>query len=129
MSEWRGDLADVADICGETVAAELAETLPGIVLYVPKRPREGSPLNRLSDGTRANLVEAFGGDEIYIPSKRPTSAETFSAIEQLIEKGLTVQAVALKLGITEQWVMRCRKQAGAVKIRHRPDPRQMNMFE
>ncbi len=129
MIQWRGDIADVAAICGDDVARELCEALPGILLYVPKNPRDTGPVGRLSDATAATLITHFGGDTIYIPSKRKTFHDTFEAVEALVEKGLTTREIALKLGVTQTYVFRVRKKAGAVRIANKPDPRQLPLFD
>lgn len=122
-------MADVADICGDEVARGLCEHLPGIVFYVPKKMRDAGPITRLPEHIAAALVREFGGDTVYIPSQRPTYQETFKAIEALVDRGLTVQEIALRLGYTEAWIRKCRRKAGAPKIPDKVDPRQMKLFE
>lgn len=129
VTDWRGDMADVADICGEDVARELCEKLPGIQLYVPKSPKEESRVNRLEKAAAERLIMHFGGDTLRVPSSRRSSRETFEAVEALIDKGLTTQEIALRLGITQAYVFKVRRQAGAPRIAHRPDPRQLPLFE
>lgn len=122
-------MADVAEICGDDVARELCEKLPGILFYVPKKIRDKGPIGRLDDGIADALVAHFGGDTIYIPSKRKTFHETFEAVEALVDKGLTTQEIALKLGVTQTYVFRVRRKAGAPRIANKPDPRQIPLFE
>lgn len=131
MTEWRGDMADVAEICGEDVAEELVAKLPGIVFYVPKRIREEKDglINKLEPAIADRLVGSFGGDTLYIAKGRPTYLDTFAAIEELVDEGLTAQKIALKLGVTEAWVYTCRRKAGAPKIANKPDRRQLPLFE
>ena len=122
-------MADVAEICGDNVARELCEKLPGIKLYVPQKLTKQNPINRLDRGTAEKLMKEFGGDGLNIPSKRKTFHETFEAVEALVDKGLTTQEIALKLGITQSYVFKVRRNAGAPKITNKPDPRQMPLFE
>ncbi|MGR3760910.1 hypothetical protein ACUXV3_12385 [Roseobacteraceae bacterium NS-SX3] len=128
MSEWTGDMADVAAICGDHVARALCQRLAGIVLYVPKKARDRGPVAELPPEVAESLIASFGGDTIYIPSQRPSYMETFKAIEALVDKGLTVQQIALRLGYTEAWIRRCRSKAGAPSIPDKPDPRQLPLF-
>jgi hypothetical protein len=129
MTAWRGDMADVAEICGDAVARELCEKLPGILFYVPKRIRDKGQIGLLSDAIANTLVSNFGGDTLYIPSKRKTFYETFEAVEALVDKGLTTQQIALKLGVTQAYIFQVRRKAGAPKIANKPDPRQLPLFE
>lgn len=129
MTEWRGDMADVADICGEEVAAELCAKLPGILLYVPKKYRDKGKIAYLNPRLAESLVAHFGGDTIYIPSKRKTYQDTFQEIEALVDKGLTTAEIALKLGVTQGYVFKVRKKAGAPLIANKPDPRQISFFD
>ncbi len=129
MTEWSGDMADVAEICGENVAQELCDKLPGILLYVPKSPREQGPICKLDGAIAERLITQFGGDKIYIPSKRKTFMDTFEIIEELVDEGLTTQEIALKLGVTQTYVFKVRRKAGAPKISSKPDPRQLPLFE
>jgi hypothetical protein len=55
MTAWRGDMADVAEICGDAVARELCEKLPGILFYVPKRIRDKGQIGLLSDISQVTL--------------------------------------------------------------------------
>lgn len=122
-------MADVAEICGDDVARELCEKLPGIDLYIPKTPKEKSRVNELSEATAASLVENFGGDTLGVPSSRRSSQDTFNEIETLVDKGLTTQEIALKLGITQSYVFKLRRESGATRIANKPDPRQLPLFE
>lgn len=122
-------LQDVEAECGPAVVQELRDRVPGIMLYIPHKYREQRALSRLTKATRNALMEHFPAETLYIPSNRPTYQETFERIEPLIEKGLTVQQVALKLRMTEAWVRRCRAKAGAPKIYDKVDPRQGRLFD
>ena len=126
--EWKGDMADVAAICGDDVAEELSRVLPGITLYVPKSESETSPLMRINVSIAERLRTSFGGDTIYVSSLRPSSEERFEAIQAFIDKGYTVQEAALKVGISERWARKCRELAGSPKITKAPDPRQLTFL-
>lgn len=128
MTEWTGDMADVADICGEDVAAMLVERLPGVYLYIPKKFKETGPINELPLSIAERLIKTLGGDEVYIPQKRITLEERIEAIERLLDKGLTVKEVALKIGLTETRIRQIRAKAGVPKMKDRPDPRQLDLF-
>ena len=120
MTEWTRDMADVAAICGNNVAQELSDKLPGAFLYVPKKRRGKGPISRLNDDTAEVLVRNFGGDRIYIPTKRRAWRDTFNAIENLVKKGLSTQEIAMQLGITQGYVFQVRRKAHASKIRRNP---------
>ena len=125
---WTGDMTDVARLCGDDVAWELCDKLPGISFYVPKKVRDRGPLGRLDDGPADLLVRHFGGATIYIPSRRKTYHDTFAAIEALVDKGWSTREIAVHLGITQSYVFRVRRKAGAQKIASKPDPRQLLLF-
>lgn len=131
MTEWRGDMASVAEQCGDDVAEALCQHLPGILLYVPQVFKGRKPLDKLKVDIVDKLVDQFGGDTIYVPSgkKRKTLEETFEEIEALLDKNLTTQDIALRLGITQVYVFKVRKKMKAPKIAVRVDARQTTMFD
>ncbi len=129
MTVWKGDMADVAEICGDDVAQELCDKLPGIKLYVPQKINRKTPLNHIDIQIANRLMAQFGGDALNIPSNRKTFHETFDAVEALVEKGLTTQEIALRLGITQSYVFKVRRNAGAPKIASKVDPRQLPLFD
>lgn len=129
MSDWRGDMADVAEMCGEDVARELCSKLPGIQLYVPSSLTQKTPLNRIEKDIAEQLIAQFCGDTLSVPSQRNSSSDTFAAVEALVDKGLTTQEIALKLGITQAYVFQVRRKAGAPRIANKVDPRQLPLFE
>ena len=126
---WRGDMADVARTCGDDVARELCDKLPGIDLYVPsKLTGKDHLLNRIDRAIAERLMAGLGGGEVRIPAKRRSWRETFELVEALVDQGLTTQQIALQLGITQSYVFRVRHKAGAIKISRKPDPRQQSIF-
>jgi hypothetical protein len=129
MTNWSGDMADVADICGNDVARELCEQLPGIRLYVPAELSESNPLTRIDLAIAERLIAMLPGSELYIPSRRKSSQETLAAIEALLDRGLSTQDIALELDITQAYIFKLRREKGVPKIAHRPDPRQLPLFE
>ena len=126
---WRADMAEVARLCGDDVARELCEKLPGIRLYVPHDFTEHNPVRLLNRSTARRLMAKFGGGPITIPKLRRSWQETYREVEALLDEGLTTQQIALKLGITQHYVFQVRRKAGAVKIANRPDSRQLSLFD
>ena len=116
MTAWSGNMAEVAEVCGDDVARELCEKLPGTSFYIPKKFRHRGSLRSLDKDTARVLVRHFGGDYIYIPSQRKNSHDTFKAIETLVDQGLTTSQIATKLGISQSYIFRLRRKAGAPKI-------------
>ena len=128
MREWRGNMAEVAEICGEDLTEKLADLFAGTQIYVPKKPKAKS-LPGLPSEMVQSLAAAFGGDTLTVPSRRSSHTDTAEEIEAYYDAGLTIKEIARKLGYTESWVMRVRKRSGKPRLRDIPDPRQMNMFE
>lgn len=129
MTVWSGDMADVAEICGDEVARELCEKLPGIWLYIPKKWTANTALHHIDRQMAERLMAAFGGGKIETPGKRRSADDTFRAVEELVDRGLTTQQIALQLDITQAYVFQLRRRAGAPKIASKPDPRQRPLFE
>lgn len=129
MSEWHGDMALVADLCGEEVAEALVEHVRGVLLYVSKNPGKNSLMHRLPEDIAERLVAEFAGNELYISSKRATTEQTAEKIEELIDQGLTVPEVALHMGLCAGWVRECRRNHGAPRLPDKVHPNQLNFFE
>lgn len=123
--EFKGDLEHVAAICGDDVAEELSECLPGVTVYIPSHQEPDGLLLRLSERTREILTRTLPGDTLYVPMRRRTHAETYDAVEKLVARGLSTAEIALRLRISQTHVFRVRAQAGAPKISKAPDPRQL----
>lgn len=66
MTEWSGDMAGVAAVCGDDVARELCEKLPGIWLYIPRSWTDDTMLHRIDKAKAERLMAALGGDKIDI---------------------------------------------------------------
>lgn len=129
---WRGIMGTIAERCGAAVAHALMDALPGTRFYVPQKYTEGGPLAALTRDQAEALIAEFGGDIIYIPSRlttRPRPEDRFDEVEALIDEGLTTSEIAAKLGISQTYVFRIRKAAGAPKIANKPDPRQLPLFD
>lgn len=122
---WTGDMADVAERCGDDVAAELAAKLHGIVVHVPTEMGTDSVLRLIDPAIAARLMERFAGDIIYVSRRRTVSRE--AAVKALFEAGVTPKRIALKLGISQRRVQQLKKRSGARKGRQ-VDPRQTDLF-
>lgn len=125
---YRGDMQQVVEMCGKDVADQLHEILSGLNLYIPKALRDDHPLDKLEPDAAEAIITAFGGSRIYVSSPQAEQVD-LGEIEAMIEKGHSVQQIALKLGITERHVMRLRKNAGMTKVLSREDPRQLPLFD
>ena len=117
---WRGIMGQIAAACGDDVALALMENLSGVRFYVPKKPKPDAILSFLTEDQAARFVAEYSGLFVYIPSNlrdKPTSLETFNAIEALIEEGYNTNEVASRLQISQTYVFQLRKDFGAPKIR------------
>lgn len=126
---WSGDLKDVAELCGDAVALELHNSLPGISLYIPRKKLPAGRFSKLSKLATSSLIENFGGDTITIPGPRRSKDQTFAEIENLLKKNLTTAEIALHLGVTQTYVFQLRREMNAPKIKDLPDPRQTSLFD
>ena len=124
-SVWTGDMADVAERCGDDVAAELAAKIPGIVVHVPAEMGEESVLRLVDPEIAARLMAAFAGDILYVSKRRTVSRE--AAVKALYEAGVSPKRIALKLGISQRRVQQLRVRAGARRGRA-VDSRQVDLF-
>ena len=123
---WTGDMRDVAERCGEDVAAELSAKLPGVVVHVPAEMSEETLLRFLDPALAARLIAAFAGDMLYVSKRRTVSRE--AAVKALYEAGMSPKRIALKLGISQRRVQQLRVRSGARKGRA-VDPRQSDLFQ
>lgn len=132
MKNWTGDMADVADLCGEQAADELSKNLPGVQLYIPKVFANQKTLLKLSPKVVSDLIYYFSGNYLYIHvnmNNKKTYMDTFYEIEKLINQGFTTLEIAVKLDISQSYVFKVRRKAGVKKISKTPDPRQLQFFE
>lgn len=108
---WTGDMADVAEQCGDDVAAELAARVPGIMIHVPAAMSEKSVLQLIEPAIAERLIDRFAGDTLYISRRRPRSRK--AAVKALYEAGVSPRQIALQLGISQRRVQQLKKSAGA----------------
>jgi DNA-binding NarL/FixJ family response regulator len=104
-------MRDVAERCGEEVAAELSAKLPGVVVHVPAEMSEETLLRFLDPPLAAQLIAAFAGDMLYVSKRRTVSRE--SAVKALYEAGMSPKRIALKLGISQRRVQQLNARSRA----------------
>lgn len=104
---FTGDMANIADHCGEDAAHALCEVYGGLNLYVRRAlDSDGEePLDKLEPDVARAIRRAFGGSRIYV-SYPQAPALTLSHIAELRAKGLNTQQIATRLGVSERQVMR-----------------------
>jgi len=102
-------MADVAEQCGDDVAAELAARVPCIMIHAPAAMSEKSLLQLIEPAIAERLIDRFAGDTSYMSQGRPRSRRT--AVEALYEAGVSPRQIALQLGISQR-VQPLRKSAG-----------------
>ncbi len=132
MTQWRGIMGDVAEKCGDHVARALMRQLPGTQLYVRKNYAEKGPLARLEKADAEALIGAFAGQYIDVPSllaTRTKPEDRFSDVEALIDEGLTTSEIAARLGVSQRYVFKIRKAAGAPRIANKVHPDQLPLFD
>ena len=122
MTVWRGDMAEVAEACGDDVARELCEKLPGIRLYVPHDFTMRNPIKYIDPSIARRLMAKFGGASITIPKRRRSWKDAYAAVETLLDQGMNTQQIALLLGVTQHYIFQLRRKAGAAKIAKHSDP-------
>ena len=120
---YTGDMADVEELCGREVADQVSETLSGIYLYVPTKPKDESPWDKLDEEVAATLCREFGGSLIYVSKARTPPPDPVEA-KRLLAEGLSVIDVALKMGASDRWVRKVRDRS----IPAPSDPRQLPLF-
>ncbi|MCV6583982.1 MAG: helix-turn-helix domain-containing protein [Marinibacterium sp.] len=125
-------MGTVADRCGDACAHALQRTLPGTRFYVPQKYTDKGPLAGLDRQYADALIAEFGGDIIYVPSLLSTRVrpeDRFEEVEALVDQGLTTSEIAARLGISQTYVFRIRKAAGAPKIANKVHPDQLPLFD
>ena len=132
MTRFTGDMADVAEICGADVAEAVLETLPGLNVYIPLKRQENGLIAKLDEAIAERLIQHFGGDRIYVSDPSKPVASKRAQVKDMAEAGLTVQEIALELGITERRVYQLRQLIGLEGVapkQKRNDPRQIDLFD
>lgn len=123
---FSGDLAEVADYCGNDTALALHKAFAGCVVYIPVKV-EGWSYDGLRLSQIEELIEFFGGSQIYIAGKPEHNKSNRDAVRQLYESGFKVHNIALKLGISERRVYQLlkliQKEKGVIQ-----DTRQLDIF-
>ncbi|WP_282093056.1 hypothetical protein [Epibacterium ulvae] len=131
--QWRGMMGDVAEKCGTTVAIALMEKLGGAHFVVPKTYTNRGPMAKLGRELAEPFIAEYAGQVVDIPSKlatkRPPPESRFQEVEALIDKNYTAAQVAAELGISQAYVFKIRKAAGAPKISSKVDKRQKSLFD
>lgn len=132
MTQWRGIMGEVASKCGEDVAHALMRHLSGTHLYVRYTYAEKGPLALLEREHAEALIQHFAGQYIDIPSllaTRTKPEDRFSQVEAMVNEGLTTYQIAARLGMSQRYVFKIRKAAGAPKILDKAHPDQLPLFE
>jgi len=127
MSEFCGDLKEVADILGEDVARALRACCGGLEIVVPETPPTSGPLAALPAEMLRALCETFPRDRLYIAKGTcPRPGETRARVLRLAEDGLTTQQIARRLNITDRQV---RRHLAGRRLAARQDARQLPLFD
>ena len=127
---YTGDMAEVEEACGTEVADALAEVLGGIHVYVPREPCDDSPLAKLEDAHVEALIASFAQSMIYVSRRRARPEPTDPRkVVALLDEGLTVKQVAVKLQITDVHVYRIVRKARAALPSARALPGQLSLFD
>ncbi|EFO32475.1 hypothetical protein TRICHSKD4_2274 [Roseibium sp. TrichSKD4] len=96
------DMADIAAICGDDVALELLEKLPGVEVKIPTQWTEDNPLSRLSRETAETLIATFPGDKFYIPTKKGRAS--IATAKRMKKEGFKNCDIAFELHVSERYV-------------------------
>lgn len=122
-------LDDLAEVIGLDAACALAFRFRGLRLYVPKNPA-GDPriAEAIGDELAARLCDAFYRTTIPMPAREVERR----MVHRLAGEGLTRQAIAERLHITERQVYRLLESAAPLarsgRQRRSTDPRQMDLL-
>ncbi|MGZ5056447.1 MAG: Mor transcription activator family protein [Methylobacter sp.] len=102
-----GQLREIADNTDQRTALVLLDTYPGTHVYIPPEPVEGHILaDKLTAAEFKRLCTVYGKNVLKIPKADKARRERRN---QLILKDyfthkLTQGTIAVKYGITEEWV-------------------------
>ena len=138
QQKFYGDMVDVAEYCGDDVAAALVEYLPQMSLKLPKIYRgEHKLLGRLDRDIADRLIAHFGGEKIYVTIHPPQESQRIY-VKEMREEGMSIAEIAVQLDISEVRVSQIIKdlkdgkplngKAGRPALTFR-DPRQLDFFE
>ncbi|WP_298174637.1 helix-turn-helix domain-containing protein [Novosphingobium sp.] len=122
-------LDDLADVIGEEAACKLAFRFRGLRLYIPKDPASDPRIaEAIGEDLAARLCDALYRTTIPMPVREVERR----MVHSLAAQGMTRQAIAERLHITERQVYRLLESAAPAirRVRRaRPiDPRQIDMF-
>lgn len=93
----------LVEITGREAAAALCAHCGGVRVYVPKTASASTALGRIVGLEAATALAAlYGGEEIVPPNRRRVPAK--GEIIALLEQGLSLRAVALRLDVTQRYV-------------------------
>jgi hypothetical protein len=94
-------LEGLVELIGDEAVSKLVETFGGARIYVPQTVEPGDTLSGVIGAeAAAKLAQIFGGDRMEVP--HPASRRT--RIIELHRKGVTVDAIALRVGCTRRRV-------------------------
>ncbi len=97
------DMEDVQAICGEDVARELMEKLPGVEVKVPARWSASNPLARIDRDKAERLIKDLAGNKFYVPTHIGRT-DTRRAALALRNEGQSTIEIALELKVSERHV-------------------------
>lgn len=97
---------DLQGVIGATAVAQLYERLAGTTVYIPAIPSAASRLVlAIGHGPAARLCDALAGCVLCLPSRTSQErARRRDAVLYDLRRGLTVQEVATRHGITDRHV-------------------------
>lgn len=97
------DMEDVQAICGDDVAQELLNKLPGVEVKVPARWSANNPLARIDRDKAERLIKDLAGNKFYVPTHIGRT-DTRRAALQLRGEGQSTIEIALELKVSERHV-------------------------
>ncbi len=115
---WSSNLLQLASIIGDKYALIFAEAFGGIAVYIPKYPRETSPIYRILPLAifEKLCTSEFGGDCFLCPSAEMNALEKH-IVRELLYKQYSYRKIALAMGVTTRQVRYIAR--GARKLKHR----------
>ncbi|WP_310620905.1 hypothetical protein [Flexibacterium corallicola] len=119
------DMSAVLEHCGEEVAQELMDRLPGVEIKVPLAYSKGNPLTRLEVETAECIIEKFAGEKLYVPTTA-VRIDKVAAAREMRKEGKTSLEVALALEVSERYARTLLSRTGLPKPR-RVHPDQIDL--